>query len=61
VKDKTNRLARDAFKALKIAVAKALAEHKRLGNPIYVWQDGKVVRIPASRIPVPHRRYRKAA
>jgi len=29
--------------AFKIAVAKAIDEHARLGLPVYVWRDGKVV------------------
>ena len=31
----------------------ALLRHKRAGCPIVVWRNGKVVRIPASRIRVP--------
>ena len=31
-------------------VARALAEHKRKGRSIYVWQNGKVVKIPAKKI-----------
>jgi len=42
-----------AERALKEAVAEALAEHKRQGNPIAVWRDGKVVRIPPEEIIVP--------
>lgn len=42
-----------AERALKEAVAEALAEHKRQGNPIVVWRDGKVVRIPPEEIIVP--------
>ncbi len=41
---------REAFKALQIAVAKALADHKRTGDPIFIWEKGKVVRIPPNRI-----------
>ena len=36
--------------AMRVAVKKAIAEHKRNGRPIAVWRDGKVVNIPASRI-----------
>ena len=43
-------MAYKAEKALKRAVAKAIAEHKRNGIPIAVWRDGKVVRIPAVKI-----------
>ena len=31
--------------AFKIAVAKAIDEHARLGLPIYIWRNGKVVGI----------------
>lgn len=50
--DKTGSalMAYRAEKALKRAVAKAIAEHKRNGIPIAVWRDGKVVRIPAAKI-----------
>jgi hypothetical protein len=30
-------------KAMKQAAAKAIAENKRLGIPVAVWQDGKVI------------------
>jgi hypothetical protein len=39
--------------ALKEAVAEAIAEHKRMGRSIAVWQDGKVVKIPPEEIVVP--------
>jgi hypothetical protein len=39
--------------ALKEAVAEAIAEHKRMGRSIAVWQDGKVVTIPPEEIVVP--------
>jgi predicted RNA binding protein YcfA (HicA-like mRNA interferase family) len=39
--------------ALKEAVADAIAEHKRMGHPIVVWRDGKVVTIPPEEIAVP--------
>jgi hypothetical protein len=31
--------------AFKIAVAKAINEHARLGLPIYIWRDGRVVEL----------------
>ena len=31
--------------AFKTAVAKAIEEHARLGFPIYIWRDGKVVEL----------------
>ncbi len=39
-----------AEKALKKAVADAIADHKGLGDPIVIWRDGKVVKIPADQI-----------
>lgn len=47
---KLSPLLEKADRALQIAVAKVLKEHKRQGLPIYVWQDNKVVRIPPQRI-----------
>ena len=31
--------------AFKVAVAKAIDEHARLGLPVYVWRDGRVVEL----------------
>jgi hypothetical protein len=42
-----------AEKALKEAVAEAIAEHKLRGHPIVVWRDGKVISIPPEGINVP--------
>lgn len=41
-----------AEKALREAVAEAIAEHKLRGHPIIVWRDGKVVSIPPEEIAV---------
>jgi len=38
-----------AEKALRIAVANVIEEHRQSGDPIVVWKNGKVVRIPAKR------------
>ena len=38
-------LAYRAEEALKVAVAEAIAEHRRNGIPIAVWRNGKVVRL----------------
>jgi hypothetical protein len=38
--------------ALRRAARSALLEHKRAGNPIASWEDGKVVIIPAEEIQV---------
>ena len=41
-----------AEEALKKAVARTIADHKRTGDPIVIWRDGKVVKIPAPQIEV---------
>jgi hypothetical protein len=41
-----------AFEALKKAVANVIREHKKSGDPIAIWRDGKVIRIPANQIEV---------
>jgi phage shock protein A len=38
-------LREEALQALREAVADVIAEHKRLGMPLIVWRDGKVVEI----------------
>lgn len=40
-------------KALRRAVADDMIRHKRLGQPIVVWRDGRVVWVPAEEIQVP--------
>jgi hypothetical protein len=40
-------------RALCASWIKTLVRHKRLGNPIVVWRDGKVVWIPAEEIEIP--------
>jgi hypothetical protein len=42
----------DVENALKRAVHAALLEHKRAGNPVAVWQDGKVVILQPDEIEV---------
>ena len=37
---------------LRCAVRNALLEHKRAGNPIASWEEGRVVLIEANEIPV---------
>ena len=50
-----------AEEALKEAVAEAIADHKRNGDPIVVWQDGKVVKVAADQIEIrePAAEYKK--
>lgn len=42
---------RKAEKALRIAVANTIEDHRRTGDPIVVWKNGRVVKIPANKIP----------
>jgi hypothetical protein len=39
-------------RAMQRAVRKALLVHKKLGNPVATWKDGKVVWIPPDEIEV---------
>jgi hypothetical protein len=39
------------LKAMRRAVREALLVHKKLGNPVAVWQDGRVVWIAPEDIP----------
>ena len=41
-----------AEEALKKAVARTIADHKRTGDPIVIWRNGKVVKVPADQIEV---------
>jgi hypothetical protein len=38
--------------ALTRGIRQAMAVHKRLGQSVVVWRDGKVVTLPAEEIPV---------
>jgi hypothetical protein len=40
-------------RAMRQAVQNALREHKRRGQYIVVWRDGKIVRVPPEEISVP--------
>ena len=44
---------KDIEKILQRAVNHALLMHKRLGNPIAIWKDGKVVIVPPEEIVIP--------
>jgi hypothetical protein len=53
--NKTNEKIPMAFlaeEALKKAVARAIADHKRDGDPIVIWREGQVVKVPADQIEV---------
>lgn len=37
---------------VKQAIAKAIEKHRRLGESITIWQDGKIVTLTAENIPI---------
>jgi hypothetical protein len=39
--------------ALKRAVFKAIEDHRRTGDPLAIWRDGKVVLVPADELVPP--------
>ena len=43
-------LAKLAEKALQEAVYEAYKDHERTGDPVAIWQNGKVVKIQVSRL-----------
>lgn len=43
------------LQALKEAVQEALLQHKRAGNPVAIWKDGRVVWVQPEDIPEPDR------
>ncbi len=36
--------------AMKSAIRQVVQEHKKSGRPLAVWKDGKVVKIPSSKL-----------
>lgn len=55
VKDKISEIFEDKekiTKALSKAVKEALLQHKKAGNPVASWKDGKIVWIQPEDIPV---------
>ena len=43
-------LSQKARKAIKKAVRGVIAERKLRGQPLIIWRDGKVVKVPASQL-----------
>lgn len=50
MKRKTTNILALANMAMRAAVRGVIAERKLRGQPLIVWRDGKVVRIPASQL-----------
>ena len=36
--------------AMKVAVRKVVADHKKTGRPLAIWKNGRVVNVPADKI-----------
>lgn len=51
--DYVSKHAIEIGEVLQRAVSHALMMHKRLGNPIATWKDGKVVIVPPEEIVIP--------
>jgi hypothetical protein len=45
--------AKDIERVFRLAVTEAVRMHKRLGNPVAVWKDGKVLIVPPEEIIIP--------
>ncbi len=43
---------REVTRRFSLAVREALLDHKRAGNPVAIWRDGKVVIVPPEEIEV---------
>ena len=41
---------REVTRRFAVAVREALLDHKRAGNPVAIWRDGKVVIVPPDEI-----------
>ena len=42
---------REVERKINAAIHEALLDHHRAGNPVAIWQDGKVVIVPPGKIP----------
>ena len=49
LKRKLHAIHMKAEKALKEAVAEVIEDHRRSGDPLAIWRDGKVVWVPATK------------
>ena len=52
IRSKSYRIHKSAGKAMRKAVGKVVAEHKKTGRPLTVWEKGKVVRVSANQVRV---------
>lgn len=47
---KISALQKKAGQAMREAFVKVVEEHKRLGLPLYMWKDGKVIAVEAKKV-----------
>ena len=52
---RTSPLAKKAQRALRAAMVKVVEENRRLGLPLVMWRDGKVVHVPANKVKISRR------
>lgn len=50
--EETFRLAYVAEEALKLAVYEAIKDHERTGDPVAIWQNGRVAWVSAKKLKV---------
>ena len=49
----SDKLSSQIDTGVKLAIAKAVDRHRKLGESISIWQDGKVLTLTADEIPQP--------
>ena len=49
-KTESSLLLAKAVKAMRKAVRNVIAERKLRGQPLIIWRDGKVIKVPASQL-----------
>lgn len=52
-------LAYRAEEALQVAVYETIRDHERTGDPVVIWQNGKVVRVSARKLKIKKPRLRR--
>ena len=52
-KPQSDKLSTQIDAGVKLAIAKAIERHRKLGESISIWQDGKVVTLTADEIAPP--------
>ncbi|MFB2838160.1 MULTISPECIES: hypothetical protein [Floridanema] len=51
MKKETEKLSEQIDAGIKQAIAQAIEKHRKLGESITIWQDGKIVTLTAEKIP----------